>query len=140
MASSKVLKFHSASTDEESPLVSAIPQNSKETVGVNAIFGAFMSVLYIAASASMIMHVKFLMHAQRFPFAPFLTAAHMLNAFCFGLVLRRISPGLFPSAPIVFADCDTVLDVVRVLRPFAIIACFGMMAIVIGNAAYLYAD
>lgn len=105
-----------------------------------AVYGLLAALLYIIVSAAMIMHVKFLMHADRFPFAPCLTSLHMLNAFVLGSALRFVAPDLFPSAPTVFAECDGVQGLWCALRPFGAIAIFGMLAIVVGNMAYLYAD
>jgi len=130
---------------------------------VRASGGAALGLLYIGASASMILFNKYLMRADRFPFPTCLTTMHMLGSLALSCTLLVLAPGLFPSASVMFSskkdetlpyrsgdeglalaagsrDGLRLYQVAAVLLPFAPIACCGMVSLVASNWAYRYAS
>jgi len=89
----------------------------------------------IILSCGLINFNKWLMHADRFPFAVSLVLIHMCFCTCFALVLRLVRPGLFPSltseSERVTVDRDFVL---KGLLPIGVVFA---AALVFGNAAYM---
>jgi len=112
-----------------------------------AIIVVTLAATYIAISASMICFNKFLMTADRFPFAAQLTTIHMITSWVLASALRAFIPAFFPSASTVFgengdAEKDKVFLIVQFHRfkPFIPIACCGAVSLVAGNTAYQYAS
>jgi len=141
------------SLDERTPLVPGAqatdPQRTaaEAPLALKAMRGLFLAGLYIAVSSAMILFNKTLMKEDRFPFPVFLTAMHMAGSLMMSMLLRRLVPSLFPSAPSVFNE-TLLLDVsskyyrqdrlrlVKSLVPFLPIAACGGLCLVTGNWAY----
>eukprot|EP00930_Biecheleria_cincta_P013273 TRINITY_DN11919_c0_g5_i1.p1 TRINITY_DN11919_c0_g5~~TRINITY_DN11919_c0_g5_i1.p1 ORF type:complete len:329 (+),score=55.46 TRINITY_DN11919_c0_g5_i1:66-1052(+) len=95
---------------------------------------ALIGAGYIAASASLITFNKYLMHADRFPFAKALTATHMLVTFSMSLILYTVAPSLYPTMGKAKANWQTLI---KYLIPLGSLFALSLYC---SNRAYLYSS
>lgn len=99
-------------------------QGIQKTVAALAIF-----VTYVAISAMLIQLNSWLMHEDRFPFAPVLCSLHMATSFCGTFILYGVCPSLFTAMP------NLVIDRWFLLKFVPLGACFAA-SIVLSNMSY----
>lgn len=89
---------------------------------------------YIVVSTSLIGFNKYLMNAQRFPYAKAMTAMHMLMTTLMSLLLYTLAPSLYPSMGKAQENWKTVL---KYILPLGILFA---VALYCSNRAYLYSS
>mmetsp|Transcript_64834 Transcript_64834/g.154787 ORF Transcript_64834/g.154787 Transcript_64834/m.154787 type:complete len:371 (+) Transcript_64834:90-1202(+) len=134
--------------EEKTPLliksVAASTMVAEPTSLLSTIFRTVsLSCLYIAVSAGMIIFNKYLMRADRFPYATILTTLHMSNSLLMSTCLFWICPALFPTAHHVFGEPQNrkrPAELAQALSPFSLIAGCGALSLVAGNCAYKFSS
>jgi len=89
---------------------------------------------YILVSASLIAFNKYLMNAERFPYAKAMTAMHMLMTTLLSLVLYTVAPSLYPTMGKAKENWRTVL---KYILPLGMLFA---LALYCSNRAYLYSS
>jgi len=96
----------------------------------------FYGILYIVCSATLIKYNKFLMTANRFPYAVNMALGHQILGSLFLVIMYRLRPSRFPSLqPENLQEMDSGL----LTRGLPIAACFGGQ-LMLSNMAYLYSS
>lgn len=89
---------------------------------------------YILISASLIAFNKYLMNAERFPYAKAMTAMHMLMTSCMSLLLYLCAPSLYPTMGKARENYRTLL---KYILPLGFLFA---LALYCSNRAYLYSS
>merc|ERR1711998_55750 len=101
-------------------------------------FVVIIIAAYFASSTGVIMFNKYLMHADRFPFAVPLVLLHAAFASVFSLILFLVKPSLFPSLRDPEPQNRVVVDSDLILRGAFPIAALFAVQLVLSNTAYLH--
>jgi len=125
--------FHTPRGLEDAQILPSL-QKRVANAGLVLIFG----VGYVCVSAGLIAYNKYLIHADRFPFAVPLVFIHAVFCSCCCLILYLVQPKLFPSLSDperkVKIDCDLIF---RGALPIALMFS-GQLAL--SNTAYLHSS
>jgi len=97
---------------------------------------AFYGVLYIVCSATLIKYNKFLMTANRFPYAVNMALGHQFSGSVLLFIMYRLRPSCFPSLQ---PENREEMDSGLFRRGLPIAACFGGQ-LMLSNMAYLYSS
>lgn len=94
----------------------------------------YIGGMYIALSAGLISFNKYLMHADRFPFASVIVLLHMIGSTVFASILRVTCPWLFPS----LTDPSKRVEIgwSLMLKNIVPIATLFSLQLVLSNSAY----
>lgn len=99
---------------------------------------SFLGLLYCATSAGLIAYNKYLIHADRFPYAVAIVLMHTAFCSCLTGLLFLIRPSLFPSLtdPVSRVSVDSGL----IFKGAVPIAFFFAGQLVLSNTAYLHSS
>ena len=88
---------------------------------------------YVLVSASLIAFNKYLLHADRFPYAEAMTAMHMLTTTVMSLLLYMLAPSLYPSMGKAKENWKGLLKYILPLGMLFALALYS-------NSAYMYSS
>jgi len=112
-------------------------QNSTFTMWLRtALPILFYGTLYVACSATLIKYNKFLMTANRFPYAVNMALGHQVSGFSFLFIMYLVRPSKFTSLQ---PERRREMDSGLFTRGLPIAACFGGQ-LMLSNMAYLYSS
>eukprot|EP00747_Dinoflagellata_sp_TGD_P164180 gnl/TRDRNA2_/TRDRNA2_183736_c0_seq1.p1 gnl/TRDRNA2_/TRDRNA2_183736_c0~~gnl/TRDRNA2_/TRDRNA2_183736_c0_seq1.p1 ORF type:complete len:423 (-),score=54.83 gnl/TRDRNA2_/TRDRNA2_183736_c0_seq1:213-1481(-) len=130
-----------------------------ELLVVKILKGLFISAIYIVISSGLIFYNKYVLSAERIPYAGFLTMFHALTTTIFSSILYKLMPSLFPTMHVVVQDYAgpqprwlvgeaaaarsclfSIKQILAIVLPFIPIGLCGAVALVFSNGAYHYAE